>query len=241
MVTKKTTDFSLLDFSTGETLLIDKPLQWTSFKVVHEIRKAINVKRVGHTGTLDPLATGLLIILTGKKTKQMVKFEGLDKTYIGTFLLGKTSASMDTETEMTENKLPVDLTNKQLYNARDLFLGEIEQVPPMYSAIKVNGRKLYELARKGKSITREARKVHIKEFELMKIELPEIHFRIKCSKGTYIRVIANDFGQRLGCGGVLSSLRRTGIGEYSVDESLEVAEFIKKMSFSRETPPQVTH
>lgn len=241
MVTKKTTDFSLLDFSTGETLLIDKPLQWTSFKVVHEIRKAINVKRVGHTGTLDPLATGLLIILTGKKTKQMVKFEGLDKTYTGTFLLGKTSASMDTETEMTENKLPVDLTNKQLYNARDLFLGEIEQVPPMYSAIKVNGRKLYELARKGKSIAREARKVHIKEFELMKIELPEIHFRIKCSKGTYIRVIANDFGQRLGCGAVLSSLRRTDIGEYSVDESLEVAEFIKKMSFSRETPRQVTH
>jgi len=241
MVTKKTTDFSLLDFSTGETLLIDKPLHWTSFKVVHEIRKAINVKRVGHTGTLDPLATGLLIILTGKKTKQMVKFEGLDKTYTGTFLLGKTSASMDTETEMTESEISVDLTNQKLYETRDSFLGEIEQVPPMYSAIKVNGKKLYELARKGKSIKREPRKVWIKEFELTKIELPEIHFRIKCSKGTYIRVIANDFGQKLGCGAVLSSLRRTDIGEYSVNESLEVAEFVKKHSLFGKTPPPVPH
>ena len=241
MVTKKTTDFSILDFTNGETILIDKPFQWTSFKVVHEIRKAIEVKRVGHTGTLDPLATGLLIILTGKKTKQMNEFEGLDKTYTGTFLLGKTSASMDTETEMTENELPVGLTNQLLCSTRDSFLGEIEQIPPMYSAIKVNGRKLYELARKGKSIEREPRKVRVEEFELTGIKLPEIHFRIKCSKGTYIRVIANDFGQRLGCGAVLSSLRRTDIGKYSVEESLEVADFVKKIGFSGETPTKVTH
>jgi len=228
MVTKRTNDFSSLDFLAGETLLIDKPPHWTSFKVVHKIRKAINVKRVGHTGTLDPLASGLLIILTGKSTKQMMNFEGLDKTYLGKFILGKTSPSMDTETEIEERELPDNLNEELIEKIRKKFVGEIFQVPPMYSALKVDGRKLYDLARKGKTIDREKRKINIYKFEISKIDLPEIHFEIRCSKGTYIRVIANDFGQELGCGALLASLRRTKIGEYDVEDALNIDEFIKK-------------
>lgn len=229
MVTKNTTDFSALDFVNGETLLIDKPSHWTSFKVVHTIRKSINLKRVGHTGTLDPMATGLLIILTGRNTKKMKNFEGLDKTYTGNILLGKSSASMDTETEMIENKVPVELTREDLYKIRDMFLGKITQIPPMYSALKVKGKKLYELARKGKEIEREPRKIQIKKFELTEIKLPEIKFEIRCSKGTYIRVIANDFGEKVGCGAVLKNLRRTEIGDYSVHDALKVEEFVQNL------------
>lgn len=229
MVTKQTDDFDSLDFLAGETLLIDKPPQWTSFKVVHTIRKAINVKRVGHTGTLDPLATGLLIILTGKNTKQMKNFEGLSKTYTGTFLLGKSSASMDTETEMTNKNLPDILSDDLIFKTRDTFLGNIEQIPPMYSALKVDGKKLYDLARKGKEVKRKSRKVNIYRFEITQIDLPELHFDITCSKGTYIRVIANDFGEKLGCGAVLKKLRRTGIGDYSVKDALGVEEFMQNI------------
>lgn len=229
MITKHTDDFSLLDFSEGETLLIDKPPQWTSFKVVYKIKKAINIRRVGHTGTLDPLATGLLIILTGKSTKKMLEFQNLDKTYEGIITLGKTSPSMDTETEITENDVPEDLTEEKILSVRNQFLGEIVQVPPMYSALKVKGQKLYHLARKGKVVKREPRRVYISKFEIKKIDLPDIHFEIRCSKGTYIRVIANDFGEKLGCGAVLSSLRRTEIGDYNVDDALRVKELIQKV------------
>ena len=229
MVTKQTDDFASLNFLDGETLLIDKPSQWTSFKVVHTIRKAINVKRVGHTGTLDPLATGLLIILTGRNTKQMVNFEGLRKTYTGTFLFGKSSASMDTETEMTNRDLPNNLSDDLIFKTRDSFLGNIEQIPPMYSALKVDGKKLYDLARKGKVVERKPRKVDISRFEITRIDIPKVHFDITCSKGTYIRVIANDFGEKLGCGAVLRKLRRTGIGEYSVEDALGVEEFVQNI------------
>lgn len=229
MITKHTDDFSLLDFSEGETLLIDKPPQWTSFKVVYKIKKAINIRRVGHTGTLDPLATGLLIILTGKSTKKMLEFQNLDKTYEGIITLGKTSPSMDTETEITENDVPEDLTEEKILSVRNQFLGEIVQVPPMYSALKVKGQKLYHLARKGKVVKREPRRVYISKFEIKKIDLPDIHFEIRCSKGTYIRVIANDFGEKLGCGAVLSSLRRTEIGDYNVNDALRVKELIQKV------------
>jgi len=229
MVTKQTDDFASLDFLAGETLLIDKPPQWTSFKVVHTIRKAINVKRVGHTGTLDPLATGLLIILTGRNTKQMMSFEGLSKTYTGTFLLGKSSPSMDTETEMTNRNLPENLDSDLIFKTRDTFLGDIEQIPPMYSALKVNGKKLYDLARKGKEVERKPREVHIYRFEITRIDIPKVHFDIRCSKGTYIRVIANDFGEKLGCGAVLSKLRRTEIGDYNVNDALNVEEFVHKI------------
>jgi len=229
MVTKQTDDFDLLDFLAGETLLIDKPPQWTSFKVVHTIRKAINVKRVGHTGTLDPLATGLLIILTGRNTKQMKNFEGLTKTYTGTFILGKSSNSMDTETEMTNRHLPDILSDDLIFKTRDTFLGNIEQIPPMYSALKVDGKKLYHLARKGKEVERKSRKVIISRFEITRIDVPEVYFDITCSKGTYIRVIANDFGEKLGCGAVLKMLRRTGIGDYCVEDALGVEEFVQNI------------
>lgn len=230
MITNQTTDFSNLDFSTGQSILIDKPLKFTSFKVIHLIKKAINVKRVGHTGTLDPLATGLLIILTGKNTKKMNDFLDLDKSYSGTILLGKSSPSMDTETEMKSRELPSDLSDKLILRARDKFLGNISQLPPMYSALKVKGKKLYELARKGKTIERESRMVNIIRFEITKIDLPEIHFEVNCSKGTYIRVLANDFGETLGCGGVISSLRRTAIGDYKVENALKLDNFIHVIS-----------
>ncbi len=229
MVTKQTDDFASLDFLAGETLLLDKPRKWTSFKVVHTIRKAISVKRVGHTGTLDPLATGLLIILTGRNTKQMMNFEGLSKTYTGTFLLGKSSPSMDTETEMTNNDLPENLNDELIFKTRDMFLGSLEQIPPMYSALKVNGKKLYDLARSGKEVERKPREVQIFRFEITRINIPEVHFDIRCSKGTYIRVIANDFGDKLGCGAVLSKLRRTEIGDLSVEDALSVEEFVQKI------------
>jgi len=229
MVTKQTDDFASLDFLAGETLLLDKPRKWTSFKVVHTIRKAISVKRVGHTGTLDPLATGLLIILTGRNTKQMMNFEGLSKTYTGTFLLGKSSPSMDTETEMTNNDSPENLNDELIFKTRDMFLGSLEQIPPMYSALKVNGKKLYDLARSGKKVERKPRKVQIFRFEITRINIPEVHFDIRCSKGTYIRVIANDFGEKLGCGAVLSKLRRTEIGDLNVEDALSVEEFVQKI------------
>jgi tRNA pseudouridine55 synthase len=230
MVTNKIADISSLDFNNGETLLIDKPPGWTSFKVVHTIKRAINVKRVGHTGTLDPLATGLLIVLTGRNTKQMINFQDCNKTYTGVFLLGKSSPSMDTETEMTSKELPDGLSNKKIYESRNMFLGDIKQTPPMYSALKVNGNKLYHLARKGKLINREPRNIKISKFDITAINIPEIHFEITCSKGTYIRVIANDFGEKLGCGAVLSSLRRTKIGQYNVQDALSVRQFISKIS-----------
>lgn len=230
IVTNKTGDLSLLDFIAGETLLIDKPPGWTSFKVVYTIKQAINVKRVGHTGTLDPLATGLLIVLTGKNTKQMLNFQNLNKTYTGIFLLGKSSPSMDTETEMTSKELRADISSERIYEIRNMFLGEITQTPPMYSALKVNGQKLYHLARRGKTIQREPRNIHVYKFNITAINLPDIHFEITCSKGTYIRVIANDFGERIGCGAVLSSLRRTRIGDYNVQSALTVSEFTDNIS-----------
>lgn len=229
MVTKQTSDFSKLDFKAGEVLLIDKPHSWTSFKVVNRIRRAVNVRRVGHAGTLDPTATGLLILCTGKKTKEIYKYQGLNKTYSGIITLGLTSPSMDAETETKAYEIPENLDEDKIKIVRDQFLGEISQIPPMYSALKVDGQKLYKLARKGKTVKREPRRVTIYSYDISKIDLPDIHFEISCSKGTYIRVIANDFGEKLECGGILSSLRRTKIGEYSVNDALEVDEFLKRM------------
>jgi tRNA pseudouridine55 synthase len=230
MITNQTTDFASLDYSAGQSILIDKPLKFTSFKVIHLIRKAINVKRVGHTGTLDPLATGLLIILTGKNTKKMNEFLDLDKSYSGTILLGKSSPSMDTETEMESREIPSHLSDDVILKTRDNFLGSISQLPPMYSALKVKGKKLYELARKGKTVKREPRIVNISRFEITRIDLPEIHFEVDCSKGTYIRVLANDFGEAIGCGGVISSLRRTAIGNYKIENALKLEDFIQNIS-----------
>ncbi len=225
MITKETNDFSGADFQTGEIILIDKPIGWTSFKVVHVIRKITGAKKVGHAGTLDPLATGLLILCTGKKTKEITNFQDGEKTYTGTITLGKKTPSMDLETDVIEEKPFEGIKKADIEEVRNSFLGEILQTPPMYSALKVGGKTLYNLARKGKTVKREPRKVNISKFLIKKIDLPDIHFEIRCSKGTYIRVIANDLGEKLGTGGVLSSLRRTGIGEFSVKNALTVESF----------------
>jgi tRNA pseudouridine55 synthase len=229
MVTNQTTDFSSLDFSSGEIILIDKPLGWTSFKVVNKIRKTIGIKKVGHSGTLDPMATGLLIICTGKKTKELSNYLGLDKTYTGTITLGKTSPSMDKETEITETGIDENINEESIKNAVKEFVGEIEQTPPMYSAIKVKGKRLYKLARNGVEIERPVRKVRINSFLIKNIKIPDVEFGVNCSKGTYIRVLANDLGKKLGCGGILSELRRTAIGEFRIEKALKVEDFIEKV------------
>jgi tRNA pseudouridine55 synthase len=222
IITNQTLNLSDADFFEGEIILIDKPSGPTSFQVVSKIRKITGVKKVGHSGTLDPNASGLMIVCTGKKTKEMDHFINLNKTYSGIIRLGLTSPSMDTETECTRLPLPEDLNEKKILGVRDNFLGEIEQIPPMYSAIKVDGKKLYNLARKGKTIERQPRKVFIEKFEIEKIDLPDIYFIITCSKGTFIRVIADDFGKKLNSGGILVELRRTEIGEFRVDEAIRI-------------------
>ena len=235
MINKERVDFSGLDFHGGEQILIDKPLGWSSFKVVYEIRNAIGWLKIGHAGTLDPLATGLLILCTGKKTKSISEFQDLEKTYCGTITLGKATPSMDLETEILTEKPFSNISETQIYLLKEEFTGKILQIPPMYSAIKQNGKNLYKLARKGKTVERKPREINISGFNITKIDLPYVHFEINCSKGTYLRVIANDFGEKLGCGGVLSALRRSKIGNYSVDDALSVEEFkdrLKKSSLN---------
>ena len=233
MINQQTSDLVNTDFVSGETLLIDKPLHWSSFKVISKLRHIIGVKKIGHAGTLDPLATGLLIICTGKKTKQISIFQDLRKIYTGTITLGGVTASMDSEMEVTDQK-PFDLiTNEEIYAAKKLFEGEIEQTPPMYSAVNYGGKKLYELARKGRTVERSSRSITVYDFSITKIELPNIDFEITCSKGTYIRVLANDLGEKLGSGAYLSSLRRTAIGDFSVSDALTVEEFAEKHSKGR--------
>lgn len=224
MITKKTTDISNSNFKDGEVILVDKPLDITSYNVVHKIRYAFGIGKIGHCGTLDPKATGLLILCTGKKTKEVSKFQELPKTYSGTFTLGSITPTMDMESEPVEQKPFENIDSKQIEKVRKEFLGEIEQIPPMYSAVKFKGKPLYKIARQGKEVKREPRKAIIHSFEISEIKLPVISFKIVCSKGTYIRVIAHDFGQKLGCGAFLSSLRRESIGEYSVDDALNLDE-----------------
>lgn len=229
MINIQRNNFDNIDFTSGEVILIDKPAGWTSFQVVQNIRKAVKVKKVGHAGTLDPMATGLLILATGKKTKELSKYQNLNKTYTGTFWLGKTSASMDTETECIDHPISGNINEELIISVRDEFLGETEQLTPMYSAVKVNGIKLYNLARKGMQVERKPRKIFVEKFEITEIKLPEINFEIICSKGTYIRAIANDFGAKLGCGALLSGLRRIRIGEFEVDNALQIDDFLEKV------------
>lgn len=224
------------DYLNGQVLLIDKPLKWTSFQAVNKIRWHIKQKfglkkiKVGHAGTLDPLATGLLIICTGKETKNIATYQGQIKEYTGTFTIGASTPSYDLETAINERFAINHITGELLTKTTQKFIGEIDQKPPIFSAIKKDGKRLYELARKGETTEISARKVTIYEFELTKTILPEIDFRVVCSKGTYIRALANDFGLALNSGAHLSSLRRTKIGEFSVDNSLSINEFIEKLS-----------
>lgn len=230
MITKETINLNSLDYQSGQTILIDKPVKWTSFKVVAQIRKIVAVKKVGHSGTLDPLATGLLIICTGKKTKDLNQFSVLNKTYTGSIILGQYSDTFDLEGEITSTPIPDSVNEKLIFETKEKFLGEIFQVPPMFSAKKLNGKRLYKIARKGKEVILEPRKVFIEEFEITSVNLPEIIFRITCSKGTYIRAIANDFGKELGTSAVLGSLRRTRIGDFDVTNALKVEEFVESFN-----------
>jgi tRNA pseudouridine55 synthase len=230
MITNQTKDLQALDYLAGQVILIDKPVKWTSFNVVSRIRRLTKVKKVGHAGTLDPLATGLLIVCTGKKTKEISEYQAQRKKYTGIITLGKSSPSMDLATEITETVIPDDLNEEKILSARNKFLGNIEQVPPMFSALKHKGKALYKLARAGKEVDRASRQVEIYSFDITKFDLPDIHFEIACSKGTYIRVIADDFGKELGCGGVLSLLRRTEIGDYKVDDAFNLDKFTAEFS-----------
>ncbi|HEX5743000.1 MAG TPA: tRNA pseudouridine(55) synthase TruB [Flavobacteriaceae bacterium] len=220
----------------GQVLLIDKPLHWTSFQVVNRMRSAIKRKfdlkkiKVGHAGTLDPLATGLLIICTGKFTKKIDEYQGLFKEYTGTFTLGATTPSYDLETEINERFSIEHLTEELIKDTTQQFMGEIDQVPPIFSAIQVDGKRAYDSARKGKSLELNSRKVTVHEFEITQINLPEIEFRIKCSKGTYIRSIANDFGKAMITGSHLSALRRTKIGEFSVENAMSLEDFLQQIN-----------
>lgn len=222
-------------YKNGQVLLIDKPLTWTSFQVVNklrwEIRQRFNIKKikVGHAGTLDPLATGLLIICTGKQTKQIDTYQGQVKEYTGTFTLGGTTPSYDLETEIDNTFPTAHITEELLHETTKQFIGEIQQKPPIFSAIKKDGKRLYELARKGETIEIKERTVTVSSFEITKIKLPEVEFRIICSKGTYIRSIAFDYGKALNSGGYLSALRRTKIGNFSVDDAFSVEEFINNL------------
>ena len=224
------------DFRNGQVLLIDKPLNWTSFQIVNKIRWLIRNKfaikkiKVGHAGTLDPLATGLLIICTGKMTKEISIFQNQTKKYTGTFLIGTTTPSFDLETE-PNNTFAINHINEDLIiNATKSFIGKIKQKPPIFSAIKKNGKRLYESARIGEDVVINDRDIEILSFNILKINMPYIDFEVECSKGTYIRSLANDFGKKLNSGATLSKLRRTKIGEYSVDKSISIEEFIMNIS-----------
>jgi len=223
------------DFKNGQVLLIDKPLNWTSFQVVNklrwEIKQRFNIKniKVGHAGTLDPLATGLLIICTGKQTKEIDIYQGQIKEYTGTITLGATTPSYDLETEIDKAFSIEHISEELLKETTKQFIGEIQQKPPIFSAIKKDGKRLYELARKGETTEIKARTVTVSEFEITNINLPKVDFKVICSKGTYIRSLAFDFGIALKSGAHLSALRRTKIGEFSVDKGLSVEEFIENL------------
>ncbi len=215
------------DQSEGRVLLIDKPYRWTSFDVVKKVRKSSPHKKVGHAGTLDPLATGLLILCTGKMTKKISDFQDQEKEYTGIFEIGKTTPSVDLETAF-DSESPYDhVSDEQILKTVTSFIGVIDQVPPVYSAVKVNGERLYEKARKGENPEIKSKQVHVREFEITLIQLPEVHFRIVCSKGTYIRSLVRDFGIQLGVGAYLKELRRMRIGNYHVDQ----AEGVSKEKF----------
>lgn len=209
--------------------LINKPLGWTSFDVVKKVRNALRIKKVGHAGTLDPLATGLLIVCAGKKTKSIDTYQAQEKEYTGTFVLGKTTESFDLEKEVIEVADPHHLTLEEINKAVSSLTGDILQIPPMHSAIKVDGKRVYESARKGIEVKMEPRAVQVRIFEITRFELPEIDFKIVCSKGTYIRSLARDLGESLGVGAYMSALTRTRIGEFKLEDAEEVLELVEKI------------
>ena len=224
------------DYQAGQVLLIDKPLHWTSFQAVNklrwEIRQAFNIKKikVGHAGTLDPLATGLLVICTGKMTKQIDTFQGQIKEYTGTIVLGATTPSYYLETEINQTFDTSHITEDLIHETTKQFTGEINQYPPIFSAIKKEGKRLYEFARAGESVEIKSRKITIESFEITQINDRFLDFKVVCSKGTYIRSLAHDFGKALHSGAHLSALRRTKIGDFNVNNAVSIEEFIKNLT-----------
>lgn len=216
-----------LHYAEGKVLLIDKPLHWTSFDVIRKMRGLLQIKKIGHAGTLDPLATGLLIVCTGKFTKKINEYMAAEKEYTGHITLGAVTPTYDLESTPEQLKPFNEITADIIFNATQLFIGSIQQYPPVYSAIKKDGVALYELARRGVDVKLEPRTIFIKQFEITEIKLPLISFRVVCSTGTYIRSLANDFGAALGCGGYLSSLRRTRIGDCAVNDAINLELFEK--------------
>lgn len=224
------------DFLEGEVILIDKPLTWSSFQAVNKLKYILKRKydlpkkfKIGHAGTLDPLATGLLIICTGKFTKKITEIQAQVKEYTGTIVLGATTPSYDLETEVDATFPTNHITEAIILETTNQFLGEIDQKPPVFSAIKKDGKRLYEHARAGEEVEIQSRKTTIYEFEITRVQLPEVDFRVKCSKGTYIRSLAYDFGLALQSGGHLSKLRRTKIGDYNVENAVSPADFEKEL------------
>lgn len=224
------------DFLNGQIILIDKPLTWSSFQAVNKLKYVLKRKynfsksfKIGHAGTLDPLATGLLIVCTGKFTKTIPNLMGMEKEYTGTITVGATTPSYDLETEINANFPVSHITEELIQETIKQFLGEINQFPPVFSAIKKEGKRLYEHARAGQEVEINSRKVIIHEFEITRVALPEIDFRVVCSKGTYIRSLAFDFGKALHSGGYLSALRRTKIGKYSVQDGIIPDDFENKL------------
>jgi tRNA pseudouridine55 synthase len=225
----------------GQVLLLNKPLKWTSFDVIGKLRKIFKIKKIGHAGTLDPLASGLLIVCTGRFTKKINEYMGMEKEYTGTITLGAVTPTYDLESEPEQFKPFAHLTAADIDQVLPRFMGEIEQVPPAHSAIKVDGKRVYELARQGKEVTLKARRVTISALEITGIDLPRLHFRVVCSTGTYIRSLANDLGAALGTGGYLSALCRTRIGPFQLADAQSVEEIdaaFDKMSIQPKTGHQ---
>ena len=224
------------DYLDGQVLLIDKPLEWTSFQVVNklrwQLRQTFNLKKikVGHAGTLDPLATGLLIICTGKMTKQINTFQEQIKTYTGTLKLGSTTPSYDLETEIDQRFTTDHITNNVIHETINEFRGEIDQFPPVFSALKKEGKRFYEFARAGEKVEISSRKVTIHNFEILNIKNKTVNFSVTCNKGTYIRSLAHDFGKALKSGAHLTGLRRTKIGSFSVENATSIEDFISTLS-----------
>ena len=218
-----------MNWDDGQFILIDKPKGWTSFDVVKKIRNRIKAK-IGHAGTLDPLATGLLILATGKFTKRIDEVQGQDKWYEGIIEIGKTTPSYDLETEFDSDTPIDDITKENLVAARDQLTGSIVQLPPSHSAVRIDGERAYKKARRREEVKMRPRNIEIHAFEITKVDLPDVYFRIHCSKGTYIRSMAFDFGKILGVGGYLKELRRTAIGDFQVDDAYKMDDFLTKYS-----------
>jgi tRNA pseudouridine55 synthase len=224
-----------MDFEKGEVLLFDKPIKWTSFDLVRKVRFVTRVKKVGHAGTLDPLATGLLILCTGKKTRDIDQIQGQEKEYTGTFFLGGTTPCYDREKPVDQTYPTEHITVQMIHDAAKSLTGNIQQLPPPFSAIRIGGKRAYDLARQGKEVPMEPRMVEVKEFEITSVEMPLVGFRVVCSKGTYIRSLASDIGKLLNSGAHLYSLKRTRIGNYRLEDAWNMDAFMEAAKVARKS------